>query len=116
MNAAGVVVHHRENGRRRVVSRTEPVTGLTRPMWTRECSIDMNSVMSPLAKAQVSTTCRPCVFTTLTVSPAVIAKATLCLAAKVVDMSFRHRVSSSCLTSRDRIDQSMTHDDGVSSR
>src|ERR1051326_7804047 len=56
-------------GRRRLVTSVSPIPGMMRPIATRLCSIDMNSRMSSVQNAQVSTTCWPCVLTILTVWP-----------------------------------------------
>ena len=46
-----------------------PTTGIMRPRDVRECSMDMNSVMSSRRKAHVSTTCCPWVLITLMLCP-----------------------------------------------
>src|SRR5258707_430173 len=51
-------------GRRRLVTSASPIPGMIRPIATRLCSIDMNSLRSTALKAQVSTTCWPLVLTT----------------------------------------------------
>src|SRR5579863_6918462 len=56
-------------GRRRLVTSRSPTPGMIRPIATRLCSIDMNSVMSSAQNDQVSTTCWPVVLMTRTVWP-----------------------------------------------
>src|SRR5579883_1286076 len=70
-------------GRRRFESIWSPTAGITLRRCERVCSIDMNSVNSARLKAQVSTTCWPCVLMTLTRCPA-LTKAALPLRAGMV--------------------------------
>src|SRR6266481_4949906 len=51
-------------GRRRFVTSASPIAGMIRPIATRLCSIDMNSLRSAALNAQVSTTCCPLVLAT----------------------------------------------------
>src|ERR1051325_2055574 len=56
-------------GRRRFVTSVSPIPGMIRPIATRLCSIDMNSLRSASLNAQLSTTCCPFVLTTRAFCP-----------------------------------------------